>query len=193
MNENIADLATDILEVGLDIFIDNEILKEIPILGSVVKTIYITNSVSDKILLRKLSLFLTQFEKRSGKQKSELLKKLSEKDDKRKIGESLMLLINRFDDLDKPVLLADLLHSYLNGLISNNDFLRIGKSINLAYIDDLKSFLIAPIDNQNIQVMQNLLVSGLSEIDREVPTMLGSSTLRLIPSENGKLFHKILA
>jgi len=193
LNDNIRDLSTDFLEVAIDTFITNEVIKEIPILGSLIKFAIITNSISERLFLKKLDLFLKEFDKQSGDKKLQLLKKLEEPEEKQKIGENLLLLIDKFDEFEKPKILAKIFASYLAENINQTEFFRIGRAINLAFISDLKSVIDLEESNLSQDILDNILSSGFSEISKQsLDTGGGISYISLKLSEIGKTFQKIM-
>jgi hypothetical protein len=192
LNETSRDLSVDFLEVGLDLITDNELLREIPILGSLVKIAIIKNSISEKLLLKKLDLFLNEFDKQAGSKKSDLLKKLDLPEEKQKIGENLLLLIDKFDEFEKPQILAKIFVSYLSANITQLEFFRMGRAVNIAFIADLKNIVSGNQETPEQEVLQNILPAGLSKI---LPQAIGYdnvSFVKLALSDLGKKFIQIL-
>ncbi|WFB70047.1 hypothetical protein [Chryseobacterium sp. WX] len=61
-DNNLRDLMTDINEVVLDSFLEDGIVKDIPILGLVSKAINFGNTIQERLYTKKLLTFLKQLE-----------------------------------------------------------------------------------------------------------------------------------
>lgn len=180
----------DILEYGIDIFIENDLLKDFPFIGTVVKMAYASKTVSDKLFLSKMEKFLFHYEQVSEKEKEAMIAKLSLNDaDRKRTSETLILLIDRIGDMDKPYYLACCFVAYINGKIKFDDFTRLGNAIDLGYSPDLRDFLSHPDDES---CMDKLLRTGLTEISKEGVSITYSGVspveLSTIKSELGELF-----
>lgn len=167
MNEiqkTVIDGSAEILEIGVDSLLSDGILKEIPILGSFIKAASISKSVSDYIYLKKTEKFILKFHETDSAKRVDLIIKILDDEKKRiKIGENLVLLLDNYNNLEKPELLARFFVLFLEEKISQEDFLRIGSAIDLAFIDDLNLFI---SDSSNNEVKRNLVISGLVEVSR---------------------------
>ena len=59
----------------------------------------------------------------------------------RRVGNTLILILERLDDLDKPAILAKCFIAYLNDIVTFEEFRRLAIAIDRAYISDLRDFL----------------------------------------------------
>lgn len=176
---NLIEGSADILEYGIDFFTENEIIKDFPIIGTAVKIGFTVKSISDRIFLKKIERFLFEYSKLTSLEKSVMHKKIQLSDsEKKKTGEAIILLLDRFSDLNKPYFLAQCFSSYIEGQLPFEDFIRLGSAIDASHSADLQDFLKEP-DNQ--KVLDRLLRSGLSEISRNASsiTQSGSSPILL--------------
>lgn len=191
LGETSRDLSADFLEVALDSITTNDLIKQIPILGSLVKLAIIKNSISEKLLLKKLDLFLNEFDKQSKASKDEFLKLLVLPTENQKIGENLMLLIDKFDEFEKPKILAKVFASYLSGEISQQDFFRMGRAINIAFIGDLNMLIIKKHEELDQELLLNMLPTGFSKILPQTFGFDNISYVNLVLSDLGEKFIKI--
>lgn len=192
---NLIDGSADILEYGIDFFTENEIIKDFPIIGTAVKIGFTVKSISDRIFLKKIERFLFEYSKLTSLEKSVMHKKIQLSDsEKKKTGEAIILLLDRFSDLNKPYFLAQCFLSYIEGQLSFEDFIRLGSAIDASHSIDLQDFLKEP-DNQ--KVLDRLLRSGLSEISRNASsiTQSGSSPilLSLVKTSLGMTFINVFS
>ena len=100
-------LPAEILEFSIDQVLDEGLLKDIPFVGWVSKGITLQRSISDRILFHKILRFLLTLESiESGSKESYRQKIKSNPKFKRKVGEQLLLILDRIDDLSKPQMIA---------------------------------------------------------------------------------------
>lgn len=113
----LTDLAIDYSELSLDSFLDNEAIKEIPIVKSVVGLIKGGLKVREIFFAKKLLTFLKSFH--SGKissNKREAFQSKFKIDSKyrNEVVEQLMVLNERFLEVEKSKILANLFLAHLN-------------------------------------------------------------------------------
>lgn len=78
-------------------------------------------------------------------------------DEQKKSGEVLTLVLDRFDDLSKPRLLAVIFQAYARRQIGFDEFRRLARAIDLAFVDDLLE--LARFAQRELPVPNELLVS----------------------------------
>lgn len=160
ITSQISELLEDFAEVGLDSLLEEGLLKDIPIIGSFVKFAVLTKNVPNVIFLSKMKRFLRGIENISEKEKENFIKDLDSKPDlKSKVGECLVLMIDRLDDMEKTDILAGLFIKYVKNKIDLEIFRRLVSAIDIAFIEDIKVLITNPDDKQ---CLTYLLRSGLS-------------------------------
>jgi hypothetical protein len=119
---DLEDLAQDFGEVALDSILKDGILKDIPVVSSIVGVAKAAISIRDKLLVKKLLHFLHELSDTTEEERRNFLQEF-EKDPKeqRKVGENLILLLDRLDNMDKPAMVAKLLKAYIKREIENYD------------------------------------------------------------------------
>jgi hypothetical protein len=179
IDSNIIDGSADILEYGIDFFTENQIIKEFPIVGIAVKIGFAVKSISDRIFLKKIERFLFDYAKLTSLEKSTMHKKIQLSETmKKKTGEALILLLDRFSDFNKPYFLSKCFLSYMEGKLLFDDFIRLGNAIDMSHSPDLYDFIKTPNDQT---VMDRLIRTGLTEISKNASstTQSGSSPIML--------------
>ena len=111
------DLAQDYAELGLDAFMDNDAIKEIPIVKTVVGLVKGGIAVREIFLAKKLLTFLKEFH--SGKLRPEkritfLQKFHADKKYRESVVEQIMILNDRFVSIEKSKVLSNLFQAHLN-------------------------------------------------------------------------------
>ena len=193
LRKDILDGSSDIMEFGIDLITKNEILREFPLLGTIIKIGLSVKSLSDRAFLKKIEKFLLKLDEVSKKEKDNVIIKIQLDDKQRKsIGENLFFLIDRFSDRQKPEFLA----LYLKGEINYEDFVRLGNAIDLSFSPDLENFL---KESNNQLNLGRLVRTGLVEVSKVgvTPAMqIGSfdglaSIHSLIITDIGWIFLKL--
>jgi hypothetical protein len=197
MNEiqkNSLEIVTDIIETGLNTLSENEFVKNFPVIGNIIKVGLTVKSINDRIFLAKLSNFLFNLDKINKKEKKSLIN-LLEFDEKKKskIGETLILIIDKLNSFEKPLLISDCFASYLKNEVSFEDFNRLCNAIEIGNIYDLKEFSMESV-SQN--VLDKLLNTGLTKISKNAfgQTQSGGTLVELSikKSELGEKYLKII-
>lgn len=165
MNQLI-EAALENAEGVLDSFTESEILKNIPIVGTAIKLIKASSDIRDRIFAAKISRFLISINSVSDEAKTRIKTKVANNpDEARKIGETILLIIEHISDLDKAEMIAKIFLSYIYGYLTPNEFRRISEAIDQAFIDDLRRLVEAPAEflkQSEEPFMQYLSRTGLT-------------------------------
>lgn len=195
MNEiqkNIIENSSDILEYGIDFFTENEVVKDFPILGTVIKIGFTVKSISDRIFLKKIERFLFQFELIKETELENYISKTLDDKERQKVGENLLLIIDRLSDLEKPTYLSICFYGYLNNRISLDISLSLGQAIDSCHISDLTGFISNPEDEK---CLDRVVKGGLAEISKNailVPQHgLSNVSLFTKTTDLGKIFLEL--
>jgi hypothetical protein len=134
--------AIDNVEVLIDHFIENDIVKAIPILGTTLKFIKAAGNIKDRIFAAKIAKFFESFDQISQDTREKLKEKITANpDEAKKVGEAIIFYIDRLAELNKARLLSIFFISYIYGHITFKDLSRIFQAIDLVVFDDLIKFL----------------------------------------------------
>lgn len=135
-SKDLGDLSIDLVEKVLDNEISNEILKEIPILKLLVTVKNIYTSYSDRIFIKKAMNVLLEMGEINWKERVELTSELDEEDESG--AEKILMAIERLETTKKCKVYGRLCKLKAVGKIKyKEDFLRLTKLIQDAYLDDL--------------------------------------------------------
>ncbi len=134
-SKDLHDITIDLVEKVLDNEITNEVLKEIPVLKSLVAVKNIYTSYTDKIFIKKTMNVLLELGDLDVDEKDELLDELDETDES---GiEKILMAVDRLETIKKCKVYGRLCKLKAKGEILVWDFLRLTKLIQDAYLDDL--------------------------------------------------------
>lgn len=173
MNENFQDLLADNSEAVLDLLMNNEVIKEIPILGSSLKIIRGIQSLRDRAYLNKIKIFLEKIGEINDAQKKILITDSKQNEKSRtKFGDAIFTTIEQSDSTVKVEYIAIGFEAYLNGEINESDLRLICHVLNNTFSDEL----IDIIENEKpIGDLKNVVSSGLAETKYTELTFDGNS------------------
>jgi hypothetical protein len=141
------DIAADLGEITLDRFLDDGFLKDIPFVGTAVKLYRAGVGIGAFLFTQKLLRFLGQLAEVPKAEREAFARRLDQdRDQKRKVGEHLLLLLERQDEMRKPALLARAFQAYIRGEIDFAQFQALGAVIDRCFFDDLTQ--LAPPGNR---------------------------------------------
>ena len=135
-----SDIVCDYLELGIDSILENNGLKEIPIIKTFISIGKITNNIRERNLMKNLAIFLNELN--SGSIDKEKLNKHKEKlkQDRKKaekeLGRVLIILEQTIDNI-KSSILGKLYKAYINQEIDWNLFIEYTEITNRLYVNDL--------------------------------------------------------
>lgn len=203
------DIIGDYLEIGIDSIIDDGILKEIPIVKTIVGVLKVGKNVHDRNLLKQTLVFINEFNRNEIRQdKIEEYKKRIENDPKKceeELGR-IILLLNNFIDREKSIMLSKIFKAYVGQLLNWNDFCEYSEIINRLFIQDF-SFLqevylgrISDTTNRSdiykVERLNSLGIIGMTFKSSTISTINGVMSNRqdsyLTMNNNGKKFMNIV-
>lgn len=146
---NNLDNALDYAEIGLDTFVSDDILKEIPIVKTVVGVVKSGLKVKEIFFTKKILTFLKEFH--SGKLSEEKLSKFQYEFDsnekyREKVLQEIMLFNDTFLQIEKSKVFANLFAAHLNGAYGWDDFINLSYCLNqlnmfgVSLFDDMAKF-----------------------------------------------------
>lgn len=172
---NIQDAAVNLGEAGLDQLVDAGFLRDVPVLGSAVGFIRAAGSIRDLLLAKKLGRFLSQLHQVPLVDREEFVASLVSRHERHRIGEALILLLDRLDDMAKPELLGLCFSAYVRGQIDRSQFDRLAAAIDrllIVHLSALAAFYTA--DRQELKdhpvgsdVLQALANCGLVRVEAQ--------------------------
>jgi hypothetical protein len=138
-SSELVEIIADIAELPLDSVLAEGALKEVPVLGLLVKGYGVATTIRDLVFLKKVQKFLYGTGSFTEGEKSEFREKIdSDPDFCRKVGENLVLLLDRHDNFDKAYILGKVFAGCIRGEIQYDTFLKLAAAIDRTFIGDLK-------------------------------------------------------
>jgi hypothetical protein len=135
-SKDLRDITVDLVEKVLDNEITNDVVKEIPILKSLVAVRNIYSSYTDRIFIKKAMNVLLELGDINWKERVELTSELDDEDETG--AEKILMAIDRLETTKKAKTFGRLCRlKALKQIKYTEDFLRLTKLIQDAYLDDL--------------------------------------------------------
>lgn len=147
----VLDLATSTVETVADILMKDELFAAVPIFSTAFKAMKAVDSLKDRLFVAKLVAFVREVENAPSEVREKIARNLSTQDEGRKAGETLILVLEKLTDMDKPALLGALLVHYGQSRITAAELRRLVSAVDVAFGDDLAEFL----DETEAQLAQN--------------------------------------
>ena len=161
----------DVAEYSIDEVINNEIIKQIPIVKTVIGTIQTGVNVHDRLFLKKIVVFLVGINHILEKQRREVVDKIdSSKKYRMRVGEKLLYIIDKCDDYTNAENVAKLFSAMVKGDISYEQYLEASRIVSRISTNELDIFIESHYNSSSLCYEAiNLLHTGLVFVDTEKP------------------------
>lgn len=140
------------------LILENDLVKAIPVCASVVSIAKFVGNVTNDLYLKKILRFLNCC---SSIPQPELEKFINEIEsypkEKQKVAESLLLLLDKFEQFEKSDALAKVFGAYVRGKITREEFEHYGYALNNINIKNIK-LLRSFYDEEEPQINKDLLI-----------------------------------
>ena len=164
-SENLLDISSDIVEAIIDSNLEDGILKDIPFIGSIINLNKGFLSIQDRIFTKKMLNFLYQLKDIPEDKRIKAIEKIDEDVEERiKVGEKIIYLIDKADDHIKAEFIGILFSEYVSENLSYEEFKKCSEIINKTYLDDLKWFLKSDYVRLSMEEASDLIPSGLFDM-----------------------------
>lgn len=135
------DTAMDLSEIGIDSLLDDSIFKEIPIVKTIYGVAKTGFAIREKHMLKKTLVFINQLNNNglSNEKYIEYKEKLKNKDEFAfKELEYALIIIDRYVELNKNIILANLYFNYIDKKIDWNQFQELSIIVDNIFLSDLE-------------------------------------------------------
>lgn len=142
LGAELSGVGVELLEVGVDSVLNDGVLKDLPIVGSVVGLIKAGVAVKERFYIKKLLTFLREFSSINENQRIKFItEELSDDSKRERFGETMLNLIERNDDSKKFSLYARVFEVHFCNSLSYEDTIRMCMMIDRTYYSDLEYIL----------------------------------------------------
>ncbi len=149
---NVGDILIDISEVGLDSIVDSELIKEVPVIKTIVSVYKLGHTLRERSYIRKLAKFLSEIS--NGKEDKEKLEAYLGRIANNRITfqrelEYVLIILDRFISEEKSNLLGKLYVAYIKREIDWKGFCQYSETIDRLLIGDFRCLHIDVRENKN--------------------------------------------
>jgi hypothetical protein len=165
---NFQDIAIDISEITIDTLLKDGILKDIPIVGTVIHFAKLGANIRDLLFLKKVVSFMIKLRDISPAERGKMIDKIDNSKEYRvKVGEKLLYIIDSCNDYENSENVSMLFKAYLKEKITYNEFLSCSNVIESIVSHDLKWFLKNTCESMSVEDVGSLISSGLFDLHYE--------------------------
>lgn len=152
-SNSLTTLGKEYLEVGIDAMLNSDLLKEIPVVKTVVGVFETAGSFKDELLTKKVLRFFMHLSEISEEERIEMVERLNE-DDKfsGKAGEAVIEILDRMSSEKKPEYAAKFFAAYARREIEYKELRRI-----LVALEQVPSFDIEELKKFSTSTVEKLV------------------------------------
>jgi len=164
-NDGALDLFKDYAELGLDSFIDDEVIKSIPIFNSLSNTVNCVLSLRELIMMKKLTKFLYSSSNISEDERVNFMLRMEKSPELlEEVGEKLIIALERADAVGKATLIGKMFKAYICNEISFSDLSMLINGINRAHMEHLEALLTGKSVSSFDEVNEGLYFAGFKRM-----------------------------
>jgi hypothetical protein len=163
-SKELMNLGKDFTELGLDSLLEDGIIKEIPILRTIVAICKIHMNIRDRLFLKKVVGFLAQIADTNETQREEFVNENCK--DKKNFEETVLLILEHADRFEKTALIGKIFKACILKKILYADAITLSEMVNKVFWNDLKTLI--ELDRCQEEENQRLYFSGLLEMKIKV-------------------------
>jgi hypothetical protein len=184
----------DLSEASVDVLIENDFIKELPVVKWVIKPISIIEKIKTESYIKKLQTFLINASDLTSEEYEEFISKTN-KIETEKLNKFLLITIDRINSEEKSGLIGRLFKLLVQKKISNSDFFRSVNIIESLFIDDLCKFLSNqfyfsnPKKLREVDINQSLVNLGLLEVH----IVESTNSAKRVHLDSGLNFHYLIS
>jgi hypothetical protein len=195
-NPEAKDLAIDLGDFELGALLNEGVLQEIPGIKIVIAVRKTWTAIHDQLFLRKVAGFLAACPRFTAAEKETFVREhLSDAKKAKNLGEAIVLILDKLDDLEKPEILAKFFAAFVRGEINLETFRRLAAATDIGFLEDLKTFAqISNFADERLKPLySNLVRTGLVNLEGpNVPGEGGMAKIRYEVNGLGQLFKNYI-
>ena len=151
-NSDLQNVASDISEIVIDSILEDGVLKELPIISTIVGLSKAARNVKDTLFLKKIIHFLTKISHVNTAQRQKMIDLINKNGEQKiSVGEKLIYLLDKCDDHIDAKYIGQFFCGFLENKITYEEFLKGARIIQDIYIGDFERFL--KQDSSKIEIM----------------------------------------
>ena len=209
------EISLDIADVGIDGFLGEGIIKELPVVKIVYALAKGSASMHDKLFLKKIVSFLTRIKDVAPEKRQNMIDDIDNSKKYRiKVGEKLLYILDSCNDYEASELVGELFRAFLTGTISYDDYLSAAnvveslpageveifvrnysgewEDINNVYLGIYTGLYEISYDPVNIDVAENDDYKDLRDGGSKYKASVDGGTVQAKPNRTGEIIYLVL-
>lgn len=165
-DSDLQNVTTSLSEVALDSLMEDGIIKDIPVIGTIVGAGKVALGIRERLFLKKIIYFISELKTISITKRLRMIEEIDSSQKYRiKVGEKLLYIIEKCDDYEKSQIVARLFSAFIEEIITYDEFLRSASVVERIITEDLMKFVNDDWDRLNIDEAGEYLNSGLAVLE----------------------------
>jgi len=161
-NSNLQNIVSDFAELSVDSILQEGILKDIPIVSTLISLTKVGISINDKIFFKKILYFINNIKDVPVETRKEMIEEIDGSEKFRvRIGEKLLYIIESSNDHENSELVSKFFKAFLENKIKYDEFLKCSEIVKKILIGDLNWFLYEATEDMEPQQAAEMIGSGL--------------------------------
>lgn len=141
-NHSLQDSASALIEVALDSVMEDGMLRDIPILGSLIGFGRAAVSIRDRMFINKLGYFLKEIESVPSEQRRAMIEEINASEEAAvKVGEKILYIVDRCQDHESSRAAGRIFRAFLEKEIDYNEFVSMTFAVDRLLFSDLVRFI----------------------------------------------------
>ena len=137
-SDNLGTILGGLGEVAIDSALDEGVLREIPIIGTIARLLKAGRDLRNEFFLRKVAIFLSKISEASNSERQQFASRFINEAHCRRFGESALLLLEQAESMEKPEIIGRILCAEIRGEIDLLKAMRLAVIIDRCYMVDLE-------------------------------------------------------
>lgn len=174
LSDNVFSVVSELAEVGLDAIMNDGLLKEVPFLSTIISVYKIGKDIHARHNMKKFVAFQNEINSHmvDNEERQKYISKFKEKQEFRQRElEYLLVVIDRYIGIDKPIMLARLYLAYLQDLLTWKELCMYSEVIDRFLLNDFNVLSVGDVVLTNYngnEAILRLEALGLMAEKREV-------------------------
>jgi len=164
---SLQDTVASLGEIALDAALDSSVLRDIPVIGSILGIGRAAITIKDRLFLNKLRYLLYEIESIPSHERQKMIDHINQSGDFRvTVGEKILYIVDRCEDHQAAGIIGKLFSAFLKGELNYSDFLSLSATVDRMMYTDLIDFASTTWDSIRLDEATTLIGSGLIDVDQ---------------------------
>lgn len=162
---NLESITESIAELSIDSLLKEEVLKEVPIVSTMVSMVKLGANIQDRLFLKKIVSFMAGLNEIPPDERRKMIDDIDASGKHRiKVGEKLLYIIDACNDHESSELVARLFKVFVEGGITYDEFLQSSNILDKITGQDFRWFLNNARNYMSAEDAGSLISSGLFDL-----------------------------